>query len=97
MNYITCYFNNFKVLSSQLVAKRVDQTLLKSIKHVKCLLEYIYNRSSNVFTSLENAPLVVKQNLKLAKFSTSNKIIIYQEPQLFVDHKHLFLHRFFMT
>lgn len=74
----------------------MNKTLLKSVENVIVLLDFIFsNTTSNeeAVKLLNNVPLVVKQNMLVTKFSSENKLIIYNEPELFSDHEHLFVHK----
>ena len=87
--------------SWRLVNKKVDKTLLKSIENVKILLYYnigyqkqIQNINSQAISlsSLESVPLAVNQNETLTVFSYRDKLIIHDEPNLFRNQEHRFLH-----
>jgi hypothetical protein len=42
---------------------------------------------------LNNVPLIVNQNMLVTTFSSKEKLIIYQEPELFSNHGDRFLHK----
>ena len=74
----------------------MNETLLKSTQNVIALLDYIFNTSlSNDEETdlLNNVPLLVNQNMLVTTFSSKEKLIIYQEPELFSNHGDRFLHK----
>ena len=69
---------------------------------MKFLLDYnisyqkqIQNINSQAISlsSLESVPLAVNQNGTLTVFSSTDKLIIHDEPNLFHNHEHRFLHK----
>jgi hypothetical protein len=71
---------------------------------VKFLLDYnirYQKEKQNISTtteavslsSLESVPLSVRQNETLTVFSSTDKLIIHDEPNLFRNHEHRFLHK----
>ena len=48
---------------------------------------------ANTINLLNNVPLLVNQNMLVTTFSSKEKLIIYQEPELFPNHGDRFLHK----
>lgn len=88
----------FKALSGQLVNKKIDETFLKDSTNVRMILNYLLANANvqdvlNKLSILEDMPLLLKQNMVLAKFSSSTKVYVYEDPCIFNGQDHQFVHK----
>lgn len=81
--------DGLKTFKNNLIYKELKDTVFRSTNNYRRIFDYC--RLEN----LEGAPLLLKQDLKLATFSSSNKIIDFHSPKLFKGYEHLFLNKDF--
>ncbi|CAF0897987.1 unnamed protein product [Brachionus calyciflorus] len=91
--------NGFKGIKEQLVGKQIEDTLFERCDNLKGFLIFIYStfptNTYNHSPCLEDCPMLLRHDLTLTKFSSSNKHLIYYDPGIFINFEDRFLHESF--